>query len=150
MFYIMNSGMLLRKSEKTTLKTSKLIFYFLCILKLCSPLSTLTKFGRISNHRGSDSCVRDAADVQYVYSYDSHTKCVAMCSAVDGCVGCSYYSDSMTCQLFLNRSLLDLEFNASTSCVFFQPLLKGEEPSSALQFECEVILVAIPCSLCDT
>ncbi|ESO13080.1 hypothetical protein HELRODRAFT_188102 [Helobdella robusta] len=69
---------------------------------------------------GLRTCTLGAADLEYIYSYDSHIKCVTACSAVVSCVGCSYHRDTKTCQLFKARSKMAITHDIKDLCVYFE------------------------------
>ncbi|ESN95499.1 hypothetical protein HELRODRAFT_193526 [Helobdella robusta] len=86
----------------------------------CISYSVSEKFKPIFNSYGLRGCVVDAADERLVYSYDSLIKCVAMCSAMDGCVGSNYHRDTKTCQLFYDRTDVTIKHDSTNMCAFFE------------------------------
>ncbi|ESN97538.1 hypothetical protein HELRODRAFT_177969 [Helobdella robusta] len=83
-------------------------------------LPSFNSFSPYKNSFGLKTCAVDVADEQFVFSYDSRVKCVAMCSAVVGCVGCNYHLDRRVCQLFKNRTKLGQVHDAAGLCTFHE------------------------------
>ncbi|ESN97345.1 hypothetical protein HELRODRAFT_178131 [Helobdella robusta] len=84
------------------------------------------------NSYGLKTCAIDNPDVQHSFGYDSHLKCIALCSTVNSCVGCSYQLDQKLCSLFLDRTKLTTKYEVSENCVLYQLVNRINEPRHEL------------------